>query len=139
MEGALMTLRKRRGISSVLGAVILAAIVFSTLIPLMIFLQNTSVLYHLAVSERNRMELERIQENLEVHATLSPDDGKLRILAVNRGSLPVNISRVYVMASGSSNPGKDLKKKITIPPLSCLLYTSPSPRDLSTSRMPSSA
>ena len=29
--------------------------------------------------------------------------------------------------------GKDLKNKI------CLLYTSPSPRDLSTSRMPSSA
>ena len=32
-----------------------------------------------------------------------------------------------------------IEKKITDVPESCLLYTSPSPRDLSTSRMPSSA
>ena len=125
----MMALRRRRSVSSVLGAVILAAIVFTVLIPLMIYLQNTSILYHLAVSERNRMELERIQEDLEVHATLSPDDGVLRILVVNRGSLSVNISRVYVMADGSSNPGKDLKKKITIPPLSGIEVLGPSEVD----------
>ena len=37
--------------------------------------------------------------------------------------------------SGKSNEAEALKSKST----SCLLYTSPSPRDLSTSRMPSSA
>jgi len=41
-----------RGVSSVLGAVILAAIVFTVLIPLLIFLQNTTTLYHLQVLER---------------------------------------------------------------------------------------
>ena len=37
---------------------------------------------------------------------------------------------------------EETKEKLylkTVPCLSCLLYTSPSPRDLSTSRMPSSA
>ena len=33
----------------------------------------------------------------------------------------------------------DMGREYTIQSLSCLLYTSPSPRDLSTSRMPSSA
>ena len=36
-----------------------------------------------------------------------------------------------------ANPTAD--NTVTIPNYSCLLYTSPSPRDLSTSRMPSSA
>ena len=38
-----------------------------------------------------------------------------------------------VTAAKSVKPGQDFF------PLTCLLYTSPSPRDLSTSRMPSSA
>ena len=37
----------------------------------------------------------------------------------------------------SENP--DLSYEISMQPFHCLLYTSPSPRDLSTSRMPSSA
>ena len=41
------------------------------------------------------------------------------------GSLPVGIFENYPVGSGMN--------------ISCLLYTSPSPRDLSTSRMPSSA
>ena len=42
-----------------------------------------------------------------------------------------------------ANPGSKLKTAVTTKPSKlkkgCLLYTSPSPRDLSTSRMPSSA
>ena len=39
----------------------------------------------------------------------------------------------------SGNPDTQPKIDIIIGPGTCLLYTSPSPRDLSTSRMPSSA
>ena len=35
--------------------------------------------------------------------------------------------------------GQDAGRFLTVAPSTCLLYTSPSPRDLSTSRMPSSA
>ena len=41
--------------------------------------------------------------------------------------------------SNSSTNGKDITKTCTGKTKACLLYTSPSPRDLSTSRMPSSA
>ena len=37
------------------------------------------------------------------------------------------------------NPNGKFKPLHKFNPISCLLYTSPSPRDLSTSRMPSSA
>ena len=33
----------------------------------------------------------------------------------------------------------DFRRRVTVEGIDCLLYTSPSPRDLSTSRMPSSA
>ena len=89
-----------RGISSILGAVILAAIVFTVLIPLLIFLQNTTTLYHLQVLERNRAEIERFQENLEIHATISPDNHNIYLLVRNKGSLAANLTSVYIADSG---------------------------------------
>ena len=91
--------RKRSAVSTVLGAVILVAIVFTVLIPLLFFIQNTSLLYFLQVSERNRRELERIQENLEVHATVFTGNMKPYLLVVNRGVLAANITRVYMADS----------------------------------------
>jgi len=89
-----------KGISSILGAVILAAIVFTVLIPLLIFLQNTTTLYHLQVLERHRAEIERFQENLEIHATISPDNHDIYLLVRNKGSLAVNLTNVYIADSG---------------------------------------
>jgi len=80
--------------------VILAAIVFTTLIPLLIFLQNTTTLYHLQVLERNRFEAERLQENLEVHATVSPGSNDIYLLVRNKGTLAVNLTSVYIADSG---------------------------------------
>ena len=70
------------------------------------------------------------------------DGEKVRVFSEN-GSLPdgINHNQVYYAIYVSNNriklaPGYD---EATSTPPSCLLYTSPSPRDLSTSRMPSSA
>ena len=52
---------------------------------------------------------------------------------------PINMDGTSSKSSQSASDfAKNLSKNITIP-ITCLLYTSPSPRDLSTSRMPSSA
>ena len=48
-------------------------------------------------------------------------------------------NRVDVRKGIHSTRGKWIKEREDTKVLSCLLYTSPSPRDLSTSRMPSSA
>ena len=47
----------------------------------------------------------------------------------------------FVVKRRAQKTGRNISKKTTviIPAHNCLLYTSPSPRDLSTSRMPSSA
>jgi len=51
--------------------------------------------------------------------------------------------KVIILSSGLEkffSAGADINMlKAAEPPYNCLLYTSPSPRDLSTSRMPSSA
>ena len=106
-----------RGISSILGAVILAAIVFTVLIPLLIFLQNTTTLYHLQVLERNRAEIERFQENLEIHATVSPDKN-LYLLVRNKGSLAANLTSIYVADSGGGLTIWNSTGNSTISPLS---------------------
>ena len=49
-------------------------------------------------------------------------------------SIPISLTGKDILGTAQTGTGKTLA--FTIP---CLLYTSPSPRDLSTSRMPSSA
>ena len=61
-------------------------------------------------------------------------DGILSATWAGLGSPGANVP-----ASGSSGNGDALNTLISLPAGGCLLYTSPSPRDLSTSRMPSSA
>ena len=47
---------------------------------------------------------------------------------------------IEIARKAKMRPIKDILAKIKVPDSNiCLLYTSPSPRDLSTSRMPSSA
>ena len=61
--------------------------------------------------------------------------------ATNR-FVPGDIGAQYTSADEEKNgafPDEMKKETAEIEPMGCLLYTSPSPRDLSTSRMPSSA
>ena len=51
----------------------------------------------------------------------------------------VAIARLGAKVNFISKIGKDYYGELALNTLTCLLYTSPSPRDLSTSRMPSSA
>ena len=84
-----------------------------------------------SINARNRMdkriaEKEGMLKNIEKVPTMTMNfqaDYHREILQLNDLSLQLKNSR-------------ELFKSLT---LSCLLYTSPSPRDLSTSRMPSSA
>ena len=55
-----------------------------------------------------------------------------------RGVLKARISKLYG-GDVTVDKARKLKARKDATPRDCLLYTSPSPRDLSTSRMPSSA
>ena len=118
-------MREEKAVSTVLGIAILVAIVFLVILPLLLFLQNTAALYNLAVSERSRLELERMQERLEVHASISPEDHKLRILLLNNGPLTVNITRIYVMSDSLPTPERDLSDQVIISPSSEITVLGP--------------
>ena len=82
---------------------------------------------------------------IEYHDKVTAGNGEKEDYPVGKGSLCCQIASIlfekleelgvrnhYIRQIG---PNKMLCRKVDI----CLLYTSPSPRDLSTSRMPSSA
>ena len=75
-------------------------------------------------------------------ARISVGGTRVRIVLSNRyGDQPIVIGEARVARAGdAAGSARELtfggRRTATIP---CLLYTSPSPRDLSTSRMPSSA
>ena len=85
------------------------------------------------------LEVENVKENSGelsdfkvakiLKAEKHPNADKLKVCDVSLGD-----SRIIKVVCGASNARDGL---VTI--YACLLYTSPSPRDLSTSRMPSSA
>ena len=71
-----------------------------------------------------------------------------RLQKLHPKEIDLSLDRVKNLCKKLGNPQKDLKyisvvgtngKYSTIQVLSCLLYTSPSPRDMRRSRMPSSA
>ena len=68
------------------------------------------------------VELASIDGNINKSISLKADDYELSIKDVWSGDLPVDLPTPYIAMYRT-----------------CLLYTSPSPRDVSTSRMPSSA
>ena len=73
---------------------------------------------------------------------LKHSKAKLKKLRVTRNKFQLKVKKkAKILLKSSLFPKKKLKKKLQIQVRckSCLLYTSPSPRDLSTSRMPSSA
>ena len=97
---------RSKGVSTVVGAAIFVAIVFTIIFPLMLYLNTLHDLYMREASSRLSYEVERFNEKLEIHASTGRPDAL--------GRAPV-----YVILH---NPSQ-LEVKI------CLLYTSPSPRD----------
>ena len=62
--------------------------------------------------------------------------GRINIPIENEPEIVIPVVYVGVGLTGISPQDSE---RLLLKPIDCLLYTSPSPRDLSTSRMPSSA
>ena len=74
-----------------------------------------------------------------VNAPFNWDTGFLPSNPVAVDAIPdIGENQQIVFTKWDGRSPQDIEDQITYP-LTCLLYTSPSPRDLSTSRMPSSA
>jgi len=84
----------------VIGTAIALAIVFTILVPLIIYTQELHTLFMQEASRRLQYELERIHEKLEVHATVGPNPVQeglpLYLILKNPGTLSVSIPTIYV-------------------------------------------
>ena len=92
--------RDRRAVSAVIGTAIALAIVFTILVPLIIYTQELHTLFMQEASRRLQYELERIHQKLEVHATVGPNPVQeglpLYLILKNPGTLSVSIPTIYV-------------------------------------------
>ena len=67
------------------------------------------------------------------------DDTGRPIIVHNSDGKNVTPSCILLNENGILEVGEEARRSLGVSNNTCLLYTSPSPRDLSTSRMPSSA
>ncbi|MCD6341867.1 MAG: hypothetical protein J7L83_03320 [Thaumarchaeota archaeon] len=95
-----MARKSRRGISSVIGAAIAIAIFFTIIVPTWLYLQNLQAIYTEEVGKRLQYEVERLNEKLVIHATLTAPDALgrrfLYVMIHNTGPLSANIPTIYI-------------------------------------------
>mgnify|MGYP000353686072 CR=1 FL=1 len=89
---------RSKGVSTVVGAAIFVAIVFTIIFPLMLYLNTLHDLYMREASSRLSYEIERFDEKLEIHASIGLFAGRhaLYVLAYNPGQLEVKIVAFYI-------------------------------------------
>ena len=114
---------RNKGVSTVVGAAIFVAIVFTIVFPLMLYLNALHDLYMREASSRLSYEVERFNEKLEIHASTGRPDAlgrapvyvllhnpcqlEVKIAAFyieskHRGILPIELSNPIVLAPGTS-------------------------------------
>jgi hypothetical protein len=97
--------RKRAGISAVVGAAIGIMIFFTVMIPMWIFMQSVQTLFMDEVTRRLQFETEKLNEKLEIRATLQPPEldtyGRRQVFLIigNRGPIEINVPTLYVESS----------------------------------------
>ncbi|MEM3406881.1 MAG: hypothetical protein QXY18_00930 [Nitrososphaerota archaeon] len=90
--------KRKKAISNIIAAIIMFAILFSIIIPLIFYIQSENVLYNSAVIERRELDYYRSQEDLEVHAYEDlKDKNKIKVEAYNKGDISVIIERIWVI------------------------------------------
>ncbi len=90
--------KARRGISTVLGMLLMVVIIFTTIIPLFIYANSVDNRYDTTVVNMSLIDQERDMEDLTVYAFGRDESYNLNVLIINEGSISVNIIRVWVMS-----------------------------------------
>jgi hypothetical protein len=90
--------KERRGVSTVLGVLLMVGILFTTIIPLFIYVNTVNNHYDTTVVNMGIADQERSMEDLTVYAFGRDETYDINVLLVNEGSIAVNITRVWVMS-----------------------------------------
>ena len=90
--------KKKRGVASVIGMLIIVGIMITSIIPTFIYINEVNNYYDRIVVDLKITDNERSMENLEVYAygnSLTEVD----VFIINRAPLATNITRIWVMNS----------------------------------------
>ncbi len=90
--------KARRGISTVLGMLFMVVIIFTTIIPLFIYVNSVDHQYDTTVVNVGLADQERSMEDLTVYAFGRDESYDMNVLIINDGSISVNIIRIWVMS-----------------------------------------
>ncbi len=90
--------KAKRGISTVLGVLLMVGILFTTIIPLFIYVNSVNNYYDTTVVNMGIADQERGMEDVIVYAFGRDESYDINVLLVNEGSISVNITRIWVMS-----------------------------------------
>jgi hypothetical protein len=94
--------RRRRGVASVLGILIMVGILMTSILPTFIYVNEVNNYYDRTVVDLKIADDERSKENLEVYA-FGYDNTTINVFIINRSPLAVNIMRIWVMEPSLQN------------------------------------
>ncbi len=86
----------RRGVSTVLGVLLMLGILFTTIVPLFIYMNTVDNYYDTTVFNMGIADQERSMEDLTAYAFGRDESNNIHVKLVNIGSITVNISRIWV-------------------------------------------
>jgi len=90
-------LRGRRGTSTIFGTLIFIAILFSSVIPMFLYMRQADALFEKRKHELNRLDEEQNAENIYVYAHPPIDQpSQLTVKVYNRGDRAVRIVRLWI-------------------------------------------
>lgn len=92
--------KDKRGISSILGVLIMVGILFTTIIPLYLYINNVNNYYDRTVVNAKITDQERSMEDLEVYAFGHNDTSEsIDLSIINRAPLTINVTHIWVIRS----------------------------------------
>ena len=94
--------RKKRGVASVLGILIMVGILITSILPTFIYVNEVNNYYDRTVVDLKIADDERSKENLEIHA-YGYNETWINVFIINRSPLAVNITRIWVMEPSLQN------------------------------------
>ncbi len=87
-----------RGISTVLGVLLMVGVLFTTIIPLFIYINTVNNYYDTTVVHMGLADHERGMEDLTVYAFGTDYSYNISVLLINDGSITVNVTRIWVIS-----------------------------------------
>jgi hypothetical protein len=88
--------KAKRGISTVLGVLLMVGVLFTTIIPLFIYVNSINNYYDTTVVNMGISDHERGMEDLTFYAFGRDETHDLYLLLINDGSITINITHIWV-------------------------------------------